>query len=185
MDNTLKIALILIFLILMIPLVIIYRAYSNYKKAKKSWKVLYIAEMDTLKTMEYNFKHGIFRNKLFIILLITIYPFGIIWGIIQKDILYVAFNVLCLLCLIGLYLMPNMMKKLNKPMLKKVSICDKGIIYNRDKGINTWDKFKGYKVDDKYIYLIAKELNRAIALKYSKELENIIKGFLRRILEST
>ncbi|WP_292459977.1 hypothetical protein [Methanothermococcus sp.] len=190
MDDFLKIVLFAIIPFWSILLIIIfYPVYKKYKKAKNSWKVLYEAKMDTFESLKYNLKNSIFTNKFFAtIFIIGIMAdiFGIIWGLIHKIMAEIFFHGVILLYFIILFTIfrkPNLLTKFgSKPTLKNVIICDKGIIYNQSKGAMTWKQFKGYKKNNGYIYLIIKKKpNNANALKYSKELENIIKDFLNEI----
>ncbi|UXM84569.1 hypothetical protein [Methanococcus aeolicus] len=191
MDDFLKIVLFGIIPFWSILLIIVfYPIYIKYKKAKNSWKVLYEAKMDIYENLKYNLKNNLFTNKFFtMIFIIGIMAdiFGIIWGIIHKIVSLIFFNGAILLYFIMLFTIfkePNLLTKfgLKSLKLRNIGICDNGIIYNWDKRAMTWEQFKGYKKNNGYIYLIIKKKpNSASALKYSKELENIIKDFLNEI----
>ena len=153
--------------------------YRNYFKAKKSWKLEYIAELDIAENMKNNLhKIGIFKNlKIFLGFIIINTLFGI-YLVLFKG----APHSLLLICMYPFIILAIINHtRIKKPKYVKLKICDNGILFKDS--YKKWDNYKGYYKKGDYLCLILNNgLNNMVQyLKYSEELENIIKTHLKEI----
>ena len=151
--------------------------YRNYFKAKKSWKLEYIAELDIAENMKNNLhKIGIFI-KIFLGFIIINTLFGI-YLVLFKG----APHSLLLICMYPFIILAIINHtRIKKPKYIKLKICDNGILFKDS--YKKWDNYKGYYKKGEHLCLI---LNNGLTnvvqyLKYSEELENIIKTHLNVI----
>ena len=151
--------------------------YRNYFKAKKSWKLEYIAELDITENMKNNLhKIGIFI-KIFLGFIIINTLFGI-YLVLFKG----APHSLLLICMYPFIILAIINHtRIKKPKYVKLKICDNGILFKDS--YKKWDNYKGYYKKGDYLCLILNNgLNNMVQyLKYSEELENIIKTHLKEI----
>ena len=150
--------------------------YRNYFKAKKSWKLEYIAELDIAENMKNNLhKIGIFI-KIFLGFIIINTLFGI-YLVLFKGAPYS----LLLICMCPFIIVVIIHTITKKPKYVKLKICDNGILFKDS--YKKWDNYKGYYKKGDYLCLILNNgLNNMVQyLKYSEELENIIKTHLNVI----
>ena len=153
--------------------------YRNYFKAKKSWKLEYIAELDITENMKNNLhKIGIFINiKIFLGFIIINTLFGI-YLVLFKG----APHSLLLICMYPFIILAIINHtRIKKPKYVKLKICDNGILFKDS--YKKWSDYKGYYKKGDYLCLILNNgLNNIVQyLKYSEELENIIKTHLNVI----
>ena len=151
--------------------------YRNIFKAKKSWKLEYIAELDITENMKNNLhKIGIFK-KYFWDLVIINTLFGI-YLVLFKG----APHSLLLICMYPFIILAIINHtRIKKPKYVKLKICDNGILFKDS--YKKWSDYKGYYKKGDYLCLILNNgLNNIVQyLKYSEELENIIKTHLNVI----
>lgn len=151
--------------------------YRNYFKAKKSWKLEYIAELDIAENMKNNLhKIGIFI-KIFLGFIIINTLFGI-YLVLFKG----APHSLLLICMYPFIILAIINHtRIKKPKYVKLKICDNGILFKDS--YKKWSDYKGYYKKGDYLCLILNNgLNNIVQyLKYSEELENIIKTHLNVI----
>ncbi|AEH06254.1 hypothetical protein [Methanothermococcus okinawensis] len=129
-------SLMLIIILLLITVLIIVsiclglNQYLTYKKAKKSWRVLYYAEMDLLE----NFKHNLGMSEKEYLIMVFI--------LILSSLIFIddmALRVITITTMISLVII------LKKSKIRKVNICDKGVILDNGRVADYWKDFKGYK----------------------------------------
>ena len=154
--------------------------YRNYFKAKKSWKLEYIAELDIAENMKNNLhKIGIFIKILFGLAIINTLCSIYLAQFEGDSYISLFMPIYLLIFLATVYNSITTMAK--KPKYVKLKICDNGILFKDS--YKKWSDYKGYYKKGDYLCLILNNgLNNMVQyLKYSEELENIIKTHLNVI----
>jgi len=150
--------------------------YRNIFKAKKSWKLEYVAELDITENMKNNLNKMSIFIKIFLGFIIINTLFGI-YLVLFKGAPY-SLLLICMCPFIIVVIIHTMTKK---PKYVKLKICDNGILFKDS--YKKWSDYKGYYKKGDYLCLILNNgLNNMVQyLKYSEELENIIKTHLKVI----